>query len=222
MEQLLLALDFFQQKKVIHRDIKLDNILVNSISDKDGSYDIRVADFGLALFTPDTAVLTHNCGTPGYVAPEMLRGNPNGYSYKADIFSLGSLFFNLLSGRYLFSGESNQQILAKNEKCQISHIEAYLSGISNSGKALLLWMLQVDPLKRPYAKEALNHEWFQHDKEVLSDLLMVNEKMANNHHPVFTDRRPPSDHQGGDQSLKSFSSFKVGSNYFIPKVLGME
>ena len=95
----------------------MDNILVNSITDKDGSYDIRVADFGLALFTPDNAVLTHKCGTPGYVAPEMLRGNPNGYSYKADIFSLGSLFFNLLSGRYLFSGESNQQILAKNEKC---------------------------------------------------------------------------------------------------------
>jgi serine/threonine protein kinase len=99
---MLLALDFFQRKKVIHRDIKLDNVLINSIEDK-GDYEIRVADFGLAAFNPKDEPLFHKCGSPGYVAPEVFRGQ--GYSYHADMFSLGAVFFNLISGRYLFSGK---------------------------------------------------------------------------------------------------------------------
>ena len=102
MEQMLLALDFFQKKKVIHRDIKLDNVLINTIEDK-ADYEIRVADFGLAEFNPKDEALFHKCGSPGYVAPEVFRGQ--GYSYNADIFSLGAVFFNLVSGRYLFSGK---------------------------------------------------------------------------------------------------------------------
>ena len=66
-----------------------------------GIYEIRIADFGLATFTPKDEMLTHKCGSPGYVAPELFK--KSGYNYKADVFSLGSVFFNLLSGRYLFS-----------------------------------------------------------------------------------------------------------------------
>lgn len=113
MEQMLLALDFFQQKKVVHRDLKLDNILINQIADKD--YEIRVADFGLAAFSPNDEVLTHKCGSPGYVAPEVFKGK--GYSYKADIFSVGAVFFNLVSGRYLFSGKDLQELLKRNIEC---------------------------------------------------------------------------------------------------------
>ena len=51
LEQILLALDFFQKKKIIHRDIKLDNILIKSIEDEN-EFEIRVADFGLSTFTP--------------------------------------------------------------------------------------------------------------------------------------------------------------------------
>lgn len=51
MEQCLLALDLFQKKRIVHRDIKLDNILINQIEDGN-KYEIRIADFGLAAFTP--------------------------------------------------------------------------------------------------------------------------------------------------------------------------
>lgn len=102
MEQILLALDFMERKKIVHRDIKPDNILVSSIEDS-SEYEIRIADFGLSVFTPNDELLTYCCGTPGYVAPEMFNG---GYSYKADVFSLGSLFFSLLTGCYLFAGEN--------------------------------------------------------------------------------------------------------------------
>lgn len=103
VEQMLLALDYLQRKRVVHRDIKPENILINSIEDT-SEYEIRIADFGFAIFTPENEMLTHKCGTPGYVAPEMFIEEK--YSYKADIFSLGAVFFNLITGRYLFSGEN--------------------------------------------------------------------------------------------------------------------
>ena len=87
---------------------------------QDDHYDLRVADFGLSVFTKNDELLYHKCGTPGYVAPEMLKGK--GYSYKSDIFSLGSLFFNLITGRYLFSGDNNHSVLIKNMECKIDHI----------------------------------------------------------------------------------------------------
>ena len=70
MEQTLLALDFFTIKKIVHRDIKLDNILIRSIADYN-EYEVRIADFGLAQFTPKNEMLKQKCGTPGYVAPEV-------------------------------------------------------------------------------------------------------------------------------------------------------
>jgi serine/threonine protein kinase len=120
MEQMLLALDFFQRKKVIHRDIKLDNVLINAIEDK-ADYEIRVADFGLAAFNPKDEMLFHKCGSPGYVAPEVFKGQ--GYSYHADIFSLGAVFFNLVSGRYLFSGKDLQELLKRNIECETATIK---------------------------------------------------------------------------------------------------
>jgi serine/threonine protein kinase len=56
IEQILLALDFFQHKKIVHRDIKLDNVLISSVEDR-SEYDIRIADFGLALFTPNDELI---------------------------------------------------------------------------------------------------------------------------------------------------------------------
>ena len=65
-------------------------------------YEIRVADFGLATQVEDDELLSTKCGTPTYMAPEIL--NDQKYSFKADIFSLGSIMYNLFTGRYLFPG----------------------------------------------------------------------------------------------------------------------
>ena len=100
---MLLALHFFHTKRIIHRDIKLENILINQIEEE--SFDIRVADFGLAVFATDNDSNLSRCGTPGYVAPEILRNLP--YDNKVDIFSLGCVFYNLLTGKYLFKQGSS-------------------------------------------------------------------------------------------------------------------
>ena len=98
------------------------------------------------------------------MSPEILRGDQGGYSYKIDIFSLGSVFFNLLTGRYLFGGNSRNEVLRHNERCDLASKKKYVSQISENGSDLLFLMLEVDPAKRPTAREALNHPWFSDDR----------------------------------------------------------
>lgn len=97
----------------------MDNILIKAI-EEGKNFEVRVADFGLACITRNDELLFHKCGSPGYVAPEIFAGY--GYSYKADIFSLGSVFFNLLSGRFLFSGNTVDECLKANSQCDVSQV----------------------------------------------------------------------------------------------------
>ena len=129
MAQLLLALDFFSKKKIVHRDIKPDNILINQIKDKGKHYEIKVADLGLAVQTPRDKLLYMKCGSPGYIAPEIFHAEPafeQGYSYKADIFSAGSTFFNLLTGFYVFHGINQEELILSNKMCRAGRIKPYL------------------------------------------------------------------------------------------------
>lgn len=91
MAQLLLSLDLMHRNRIIHRDIKPDNIL---IMDKD-DLKICISDLGLACRSDDQEEIQVKCGTPGYVAPEVLQGC--NFTTKSDIFSAGSLFFNLIA-----------------------------------------------------------------------------------------------------------------------------
>ena len=102
MIQLLLSVDFIHKKGFMHRDIKPENILVND--DHKGYLKLLIADLGLVTKVPENPRhgLFEICGTPCYVAPEVL--NNIGYREQVDIFSIGSVFFNLLTGMYLFKG----------------------------------------------------------------------------------------------------------------------
>lgn len=95
-----------QKRNIIHRDLKPDNILLNS--NAKGHYDVRIADFGFALRNPgrDNLLNCFICGTPGYIPPEVLRGKD--YNLKSDIFSVGSILFNILTGKMLFCGSTPQ------------------------------------------------------------------------------------------------------------------
>lgn len=168
MEQALLALDIFSIKKIVHRDLKLENVLIKSIEDK-SNYEIRIADFGLSAITKNDELLKHKCGSPGYVAPEVFSGR--GYSYKADMFSLGAIFFNLVTGRFLFFGETPEKLLRANVICDLSHIKKYLNDVTHHCRDLIKWMLEVNPEERPTPKQALKHPWFKCDKVVLKNLL---------------------------------------------------
>ena len=176
----MLTLDFIHKQGIVHRDIKLDNILINKIEENE--YVVKIADFGLATFAGvKQPLLFTKCGSPGYTAPEILRGF--GYSLNSDIFSLGAVFFNLLTGCYLFSGETNEEVLRKNKICDIKDILKNLSNlpdlkVSESCIEALCLMLTTDPKKRPQACELLNHRWFKSNLDAIMNLLAQNHSIA--------------------------------------------
>ena len=92
IKKMLIALDHCHSKNIIHRDLKPDNLLLRS---EDNLHDIVIADFGLSCQLFKGEILYKRCGTPGYVAPEVLHwheGDPF-YTSKCDIFSVGCILY---------------------------------------------------------------------------------------------------------------------------------
>ena len=151
--RLLEAVAYIHSQGYIHRDIKAENILLARC---DENCEFKLADFGLATLAPNS--LQEKCGSPGYVAPEILRRGS--YGLKADIFSCGVLLYLLLSGQFPFHGNSADEILAKNRECRISFNAQHWSGISRQGVELVLQLTNPNPLQRFSSSQALDHEWF--------------------------------------------------------------
>jgi serine/threonine protein kinase len=140
---------------VIHRDLKPENIIFKS-SDQ---IDIGVVDLGFATLEQDYGKLFKRCGTPGYVAPEILNDKP--YNCKADVYSAGIIFYILLTGKIPFQGTSYREIVYKNMHALVDFEIPRKMKISKQTMDLLLKMLTVDPKKRISSKQALNHSCFQ-------------------------------------------------------------
>ena len=89
ISKLLSALEFMHNRGIMHRDIKPENLILKD----ENEYDIKLADFGLAEYQDKKDLLFKRCGTPGYVAPEILDDKP--YDTKVDIFSAGAILYIL-------------------------------------------------------------------------------------------------------------------------------
>ena len=89
---------------------------------------------------PDDEII---CGTPGYIAPEALEGQ--GYTCRSDVFSVGSILYNILTMKNLFNGKNYQAVMNKNMECNISHIDYYLRKSSPEAKDLVKLLLNKDP-----------------------------------------------------------------------------
>jgi calcium-dependent protein kinase len=154
MKKILTALDFLHGQGIMHRDLKLDNIL---LKDKENDLDIKLADFGLAACASQGELLFIRCGTPGYVAPEIL--NNEKYDYKVDIFSAGVILYMLLTGTPPFFG-SLSELLLKNKNCEIDfNLQELGFQVSEHCIDILKKMLAHDPADRVTAHEALQHRW---------------------------------------------------------------
>jgi calcium-dependent protein kinase len=100
MKSLLSAISYCHERNIIHRDLKPENILFDNISGKDRNFEIKVIDFGAAVFLDPGQLYNDRFGTVYYVAPEIVKGK--GYNNKCDIWSMGVILFALLCGEVPF------------------------------------------------------------------------------------------------------------------------
>lgn len=149
-KSLLSILAHLDLHNIVHRDIKPENILLLS---KDDDADIKLADFGFAKMMKDGQYLTTQCGTPTYVAPEILSGIP--YGTKSDMWSFGVIMYTLLFGYPPFLAQDQKKLF---EIIKGGVVE-YDDGISPEAKRLLMGMLNIDPKRRLSATEASQSSW---------------------------------------------------------------
>jgi len=157
MFDLLTCLAAMYNAGVAHRDLKPANILMTK-SDKDGR--VKLGDFGMATFVGEDNLVYGRCGTPGYVAPEILMAGKNaGYANNVDVFSAGVTLYVLLCGYEPFYGESEKELIRDNKEAKVEYPESEWKSVSIEGRDLIEKMLQRDPERRITPSKALLHPW---------------------------------------------------------------
>lgn len=154
------AVKFIHDKKIIHRDLKPENILLAS---NDSETLVKISDFGLSSIG---SVLRTMCGTPLYMAPEILANNT--YSAKIDIWSLGVVIYVCLSGIF---PDFNESYFADGDSIQMATIKNHFKlnapiwqSISIEAKILIDKLLTIDASKRPSINDLLGCKWFNDTK----------------------------------------------------------
>ena len=158
MEQLFSVIRYLHTKGIVHRDLKLENILVETNTDKNNNLVIKLIDFGASNFFKKNLNFSLKIGTPYYIAPEVLDKN---YTYKCDLWSCGVIMYILLSGSPPFDGRTDQEIMSKVKSGKFDFNKKIFELISSESKDLISNLLQIDPKARLTADAALKHPWME-------------------------------------------------------------
>lgn len=154
IRQVTRACEYMHQRGVIHRDLKPENLVY---LDKDNTQ-ICVTDFGLAKYVKSEGRLTKTaCGTPGYVAPEILRRNK--YDSQVDLWSVGVILYILLCGFPPFVDRNLKALYKLIREGKFTFPSPYWDHVSAQAKDCIQRLLHVDPKKRLSATQLLKHDW---------------------------------------------------------------
>ena len=159
-KQILTALQYCHRKQIAHRDIKLENILL------DENKNVKLIDFGFSTCIPNDKKIKMFCGTPSYMAPEIVMkeeyaGPP------ADIWAAGVLLYALMNGCFPFRGVTDKELYRRIQKgSYIIHNQH----VTNYFLDFLQTMINIQADDRPTSDDLLKEEWFQIDSsELLKD-----------------------------------------------------
>uniref|UniRef100_A0A7S4L041 Protein kinase domain-containing protein n=1 Tax=Guillardia theta TaxID=55529 RepID=A0A7S4L041_GUITH len=161
MSQLMQALEYIHSLKIVHRDLKPENFLLANRKSEGEDQPLRVclADFGCACRIYEEDDLHELCGSPGYIAPEIIgtASGGGGYGLKSDIWSMGVILFILLTGTAPFAAANAEASFAKTLKGTYDYKPLQI--LTPTARDLLARMLVTKPSKRLSAKEVLAHPW---------------------------------------------------------------
>jgi serine/threonine protein kinase len=166
--KLIMGVEYCHKKKIANRDLKLENLLLPCNSDTE----VKISDFGSAKTVTFTNSLRTQCGTEGYVAPEILEHRP-AYDTPCDMWIVGVIIYTVLGGYRPFRGE---KVMEQTRYGEYKFHERYWSQVSQDAKDLVAGMLTVDPQQRVTAEKALKSPWIQADNSKLSYDLSENKE----------------------------------------------
>ena len=154
INQICAAVKYLHSHRVIHRDLKLGNLFLND------KMEVKIGDFGLATKLEfDGERKRTICGTPNYIAPEVLEGK-QGHSYEVDVWSIGVIIYTLIIGKPPFETSDVKTTYKR------IRMNAYTFpdnvGISDAARDLITKILNNDPAKRPTVDDICMHEWINH------------------------------------------------------------
>ncbi|KAL3895724.1 MAG: hypothetical protein SGCHY_004527 [Lobulomycetales sp.] len=152
VHKILVAVRYLHQLGIAHRDLKPENLL---LSDKTKDAKIMISDFGLSKIFNDDEVMKTACGTPGYVAPEVLIRR--GYGREVDLWSLGVITYILLSGYPPFYDQNNVELFKQIMAGKYEFDRPWWDNISEKAKNFIRHLLVLDPRSRYTADQALAH-----------------------------------------------------------------
>lgn len=150
MHQVIQGVKYLHDNRIIHRDLKLGNLFLND------DLHVKIGDFGLATrIEYDGERKKTLCGTPNYIAPEIL--NKKGHSYEVDIWSIGCVMYTLLVGTPPFETKSLKDTYSKIRKCDYR----VPNTMRKSAADMIVAMLQSDPARRPNIIKLTNFEFLR-------------------------------------------------------------